>query len=249
MKNTVKNIVVILLILTLGASTALFAYLHFSRSDDNDLSGEWVAGLDVSGQAAVTALGWIQEIEAVSVSLEDMQSRMAGLTVQVKMTLEQTGRAGGTFRCTVLPESYASCRQEAYEAFAAVFRELLAERLRMAGYSGGTDTESVEALVTETFGMSTVAYLMTCGPALLPPLEELQARYDGGGAYEAEDGVLTRRYEGGGTGAVRAERYIRQGPGLVLTGEVETTAPGEAVSRDYPVVYTLSQPDGGEEGQ
>lgn len=243
MKNTVKNIVLILLILTLSASTALFAYLHYSRSDGRNLSGEWTAELDMSGRAAVTALGWFQDIEAVSVSLEDLEFRMKGLTVKVNMTLEQTGKSGGTFRCAVLPESYASCRQEAYEAFAEAFRELLAERLRMAGYTGGTDRESIEVLVTETFGMSTVSYLMSCGPALLPSLEELQAGYDGSGTYEAGEGVLTRRYESGGAGAVWTERYIRDGSGLVLTEGVESSAPQEAALYDYPVVYSLNQPE------
>lgn len=243
MKNTVKNIVLILLILTLSASTALFAYLHFSRSDGNDLSGEWTAELDMTEQAAVTALGWLQEIEAVSVSLEEVGARMQGLTVQVNMNLEQSGRDKGTFSCSVLPESYDSCRQKAYEAFAEVFRELLNERLHMAGYTGGTDRESIDALVTETFGMSTVSYLMTCAPALLPSLEELQAQYEGSGTYETAEGVLTRYYASGGSGAVRTERYFRQGSGLVLTEEVETAASQEAVLYDYPVVYTLNQTD------
>ena len=60
---------------------------------------------------------------------------------------------------TILPESYEACSQAAYEAFALAFQSLLAERLRMAGYTGGTDGESIEALVNETFGMSPVAYL------------------------------------------------------------------------------------------
>lgn len=240
-KNTVKNIVIVLLILTLGASTALFAYLHFSQSDDKNLSGEWTAELDMTEQAAVTALGWLQEIEAVSVSLEELESRMQGLTIQVNMTLEQAGRAEGTFRCTVLPESYESCRQDAYEAFAAAFRDILAERLHMAGYTGSTDREAIEALVTKTFGMSTVSYLMTCGPALLPPLEDLQAQYDGSGSFKAAEGILTREFDAVESGRVKAERYIRQGAGLVLTEEVDSGASQEFSPYDYPVVYTLIQ--------
>lgn len=94
MKRTVKNIVLILLMLTLGVSTALLAYLHFSEPDDRNLSGEWTAELDMTEQAAVTALGWLQEIEAVSISLEDMEAYMQNLTVQVNLTMEQTDRTG-----------------------------------------------------------------------------------------------------------------------------------------------------------
>lgn len=241
MRKTVKSIVLILLILTLSVSTALLAYLHFSGPDDRNLSGEWTADLDMTEQAAVTALGWLQEIEAVSISLEDMGSYMQNLTIQVNMTLEQTGRAAGTFRCNVLPESYDACRQAAYKAFAAAFRDILAERLRMAGYTGGTDREAIEALVTETFGMSTVSYLMTCGPALLPPMEDLQAQYDGSGTYEAAEGVLTRQFDTGGSAVVRQERYIRQASALVLTGEVSPDDSPELFSVHYPMIYTLEQ--------
>ena len=158
MRKTIKSAVFTLLFLTLCASTALLTYLHFFASDDKELSGEWTANIDMTKQAAVTALSWLQDIEAVSVSLEDMESYMQGLTIQVNLTMEQTGRSAGIFQCNVSQESYDACRQAAYEAFAAEFQELLAERLRMAGYTGSTDEEAVEELVIETFGMSTVSY-------------------------------------------------------------------------------------------
>lgn len=239
-RKTVKNIVMILLLLTLSISTALLAYLHFFASADRDLSGEWTAELDMTERAAVTALDWLQDIEAVTVSLEDMETYMQGLTIQVELTLEQTDRYEGTFHCNILPESYDACKHEAYEAFAAAFRELLTERLRMAGYTGGTDEEAIEALVTETFGMPTVSYLMTCGPALLPSLEELQARYDGSGTYEAAEGTLTRHYEDGGSAATKEEYYIRKGSSLILSGEADPASSGSS-PKQYPVIYTLKQ--------
>lgn len=239
MRRTTKNAILTLLLITLGVSTALLAYLHFFAPEDRKLSGEWTARLDMTEQAAVTALGWLQDIEAVSVSLEDMESCMQGLTIEVNLTLEQTGRFGGTFRCHVLPESYEACNQAAYEAFAGAFKELLGERLRMAGYTGGTDGEAVEALVRETFGMSTVSYLMSCGPALLPSLEELQTRYDGSGVYEAAEGVLTRQFDDSRPVATRAERYIRKGSSLILSEE--TGASSGAFWERYPVIYTLVQ--------
>lgn len=216
MGKVIKNTILILLILSLSISTAYLAYLHFFTSDARSLSGEWTAELDMTEQAAVTALIWLQDIEAVSVSLEDMESSMRKLTIQVNLTLEPTTELGGAFRGSVLPESYNVCKQAAYEAFAAVFRELLTERLCLAGYTGGTDREDIEALVTETFGMSTVSYLMTFGPALLPSLEDLQAQYGGSGTYEAAEGIFTRRYDNGTT---NTEHYVWENSNLVLSGE------------------------------
>ena len=244
MKRAIKNTICTLLFLILCSFTALFAYLYFFQPGERNLSGEWTAELDMSGRAAVTALDWLQDIEGVSISLEEMDSYMPDLTVRVNLGFQETARSEGTFHSGILPESYEACSQAAYEAFALAFRSLVAERLRMAGYTGGMDGESIEALVDETFGMSTVAYLTTCCPALLPSLEELQAQYDGSGTYTALEGVLTRQFEAGGPGAVRAERYIRKGPNLILSGEAEDasgTVSLDSAETHYPVIYTLSQ--------
>ena len=219
MGKVIKNIILLLLILILSISTVYLAYLHFFKSDDRSLSGEWTAELDLAEQAAVTAFIWLQDIEAVSVSLEDVESSMGKLPVRVDLNLEAATDDEGTFRCGILPESYDACEQAAYEAFAAVFRELLTERLRIADYTGGTDEEDIEALVTETFGMSTVSYLMACGPTLLPALEDLQAQYDGSGTYEAAEGILTWRYD---NGTIRTENYVWEDFSLVLSGEEDS---------------------------
>lgn len=244
MGKSIKNAVVIILILILSISTASLIYLHFFSADDENLSGEWTANQDMTKQAAVTALSWLQDIEAVSVSLEEVESHMKALTIQVNLTMEQTARSEGIFYCNVMAESYETCNQAAYEAFAGIFREMVAERLLMAGYEGGVDMEDIEALVIETFGMSTVSYLMECVPDLLPPLEELQSWYDGSGTYEISEGILTRRFEGK-TDEARTERCIRQDSSLILYEETDSAAqdlPSAAqasFSDCYPVIYTL----------
>ena len=221
MGKIIKGIVLTLLFLTLSASTAYLAYLHFFAPAEEDLSGEWTADLDMTGHAALAAFDWLRDIEAVPVSYEEVERRMGRLTVKVNLTLEETERSEGPFDCHILPESYEICNQAAYEAFAGVFRELLAERLHMADYSESTDEEAIEALVNETFGMSTVSYLMSCGPALLPPLEELQAEYDGGGIYAAEEDILIRRFDTGGAVHTKMEYYIRKDSDLILSAEAD----------------------------
>ena len=232
MKKIMKNVIVTILFLFLITSTALLAYLHFFASGGRDLSGKWTAELDMSERAAVIAYSWLQDIEAVSVSLEDMESRMQGLTVEVNLIMEQTDRSAGTFQCSVLPESYDACIQAAYEAFAGAFRELLAERLHMAGYTGSTDEEAIDALVMETFGRPTVSYLLFCCPNLLPPLEELQAQYGGSGTYETAEGTLIRYFD---DGQMITEPYIRTDLTLVLSDGIS--------SNHHPVIYTLGFSD------
>lgn len=246
MRKTIKNAIFTILFLTLIASTALLVYLHFFASDDmglsgdKDISGEWTANLDMTQQAAFTALSWLQDIEGVSVSLEDMESYMQNLTIQVNLTLEQNAQSEGTFHCGVLPESYDACNQAAYEAFAAAFQDLLAERLRMADYTGDTDRETIEALVTETFGMSTISYLMSYGPALLPSLEDLQVQYDGRGTYTTADGILTRQFAAGRPVATSVECYIRRDSNLILYEETDSVSPS-LLPDHYPMIFTLVQ--------
>lgn len=241
MKKIIKNTVFVILFSVLIILAVSGAYLHFYASNDRNLSGEWTASLDMTEQAAVTALGWLQDIEAVSVSIQDMESCMQGLTVELHLTLEQTKRSAGTFDSSISPESYTACRQAGYEAFASAFRTLLAERLRMAGYTSGTDEEAVEMLVMETFGMSTTAYLMSCVPNLLPPLEELQSQYDGSGTYKAADGILTRQFQNGQLVRTKTERYIRRDATLILTEETDSASLGYFADH-YPVMYTLQPP-------
>lgn len=241
MRKTIKNAVFILLFLTLSVSTALLAYLHFFVSDDKELSGEWTAKIDMTEQAAVTAFSWLQDIEGVSVSYGEIESYMRELTIQVNLTFEQTERSAGTFQSNISTESYEACNQAAYAAFATVFQELLTERLRMTDYAGSTDKEAIEALVTDTFGMSTVSYLMSYGPTLLPSLEDLQAEYDGSGTYETVDDILTRQFEAGGDVTTKAEYYFRKESNLVLTQEVDSVSDG-LLSDYYPMIYTLKQP-------
>lgn len=236
MRKTTKNVALILLCLTLSVLLALMIYLHFFASENQDISGQWTAEVDMTGQAAMTAFIWLQDIEGVSVSMEDVKSRMEGLTVTVNLNIEQDARSEGTFRCNVVPESYEQCRGAAYETFAALFREFSAQRLRMAGYTGDTDAEAVEELVEESFGMSTVSYLMSCAPSLLPSLEELQEEYDGSGTYRTADGILTRQFETGSVLQTKTEGYIRRESDLILT-----QGSGAEDSGDYPVVYLLNQ--------
>jgi len=240
LKKIIKNTIFVILFSVLIIFALLFAYLHFYASNDRNLSGEWTAYLDMTEQASVTALGWLQDMEAVSVSMQDMESHMQELTIELHLTLEQTRRFAGTFRCNIQPESYAACSQAAYEAFAEVFQNLLAERLHMAGYTGDTGEEAIEALVMETFGMSTTSYLMSCVPNLLPPLEDLQTQYDGIGNYETTDDILTRQFEGGLSVSTKTEHYIRKDSTLILTEEINSSPPSDYTD-PYPIRYILQQ--------
>lgn len=176
-RNYFQNTLLVILFLTLLTVNVFLVYLHFFASRDGNRTEEWSMELDMTDRAAAAALDWLQDIEGVSVSLEDLESRMQGLTIRINLTQEQALDSEGGLRCSVVKDSYESCEQAAYEALAGAFRELMAERLLMSDYPGSVDEAAVEALVEETFGMSTVSYLKSCGPSLLPSTDELQFWY------------------------------------------------------------------------
>lgn len=229
MRKTIKNVIFALLLLTVSVFAVLLLYMHFFAPGDENLSGEWTADVDMAEQATAMAFSWLQDIEGVSISMADMELYMQDLTIQVNLTMQQTADSGGIFECEVSPESYDACRRAAYEGLAAAFQDILAQRLQMAGYAGGTDTESIEALVNETFGMPMVSYLLSYGPKLLPSLEDLQAEYDGSGSYEVTENLLTRHFDDGQPVDTKTEHYIRKGAALVLSKE----------SGASPLIYTL----------
>lgn len=231
----------LILILVFGVFVAFFAGFSASELVGRRLSGEWTAEIDRKEQAAAAALSWLQDVEAVSLSLEDIEKAMPDLKVQVSLAFEWDLQTGGHFRSSVWPESYTACRQAAYEAYAGIFQTLLAERLRMAGYEGATDEAAVEALAVQTFGMSTVDYLMSYATPLMPSLEELQAEYEGSGSYEVSGDVLSLQFDAEEGTVTKTERYIRKGSTLILLGEAGG-AGSSFPQGDYPVIYTLEQP-------
>lgn len=176
-RRHIKNTLLVILFLTLLTVNVFLVYLHFFASEGGNRSREQSMELNMSDRACSAAYDWLQDIEGVPVSLEDLESRMQGLTVRIVLTPDRDPGSEGSMRCSVVQDSYESCEQAAYEALAGAFRELLAERLLMAGYPGSVDDEALEALAEEAFGMSTVSYLKSCGPSLLPSPEELQLMF------------------------------------------------------------------------
>lgn len=64
MRKYVKYSMIILLLLSVGIAAACVVYLFLFAPGDSDLSGEWTAELEMTGQAAATAYGWLKDMEA-----------------------------------------------------------------------------------------------------------------------------------------------------------------------------------------
>lgn len=156
MRKILNFMVLAVLLPALLTATVLLTYLHFFAPGDKNLSGKWTASLDMTDQAAVTAIGWLQDIEGIdiegiSASMQEMENTVQDFTVEVTITFEETARSEGTFEACVIPESYEACKQAAYEAFAAMFREAVSKRLHMAGYDGSGTYQAAEGILIRQF--------------------------------------------------------------------------------------------------
>ncbi len=99
MRKILNFMVLAVLLPALLTATVLLTYLHFFAPGTR-ISGKWTASLDMTDQAAVTAIGWLQDIEGIdiegiSASMQEMENTVQDFTVEVTITLRRPpGRRG-----------------------------------------------------------------------------------------------------------------------------------------------------------
>ena len=62
----ILNFMVLAVLLPALLTATVLTYLHFFAPGTR-ISGKWTASLDMTDQAAVTAIGWLQDIEGIDI--------------------------------------------------------------------------------------------------------------------------------------------------------------------------------------
>ena len=210
MKNKSRGrgyrLVVLLLLavcLALAAISCALALRLYARTDPK-LVGSWRMRVDLTESARMRANTWLREAELGD--RVDAGDALPRLEASVLLTLDQNG----VWTRRVEETSYEAALAQAENALAVTLRELLILRIADAGREAG-NAERAEARIQNALGMSTERWLSSWGPALLPSLTELRARWDGSGGFEIEGHTL--RLNGG------TARYLADERLLVLDGE------------------------------
>ena len=193
-------ILLLLVILALAVIAGLLA-LKLSRREDTRLTGVWQMRAELTDTARSRADTWLQR--AALGEQVPAAEYLPTLSVTVRLTLSADGRWSREIR----DGEYESARTAAERGLAKALRELLCLRIADAGRPPETAAEA-EARIQRVLGMSTEDYMRDYGPALLPPLSQMHAVYDGSGAYLADGETIN--FDG------EAVRYLMDGELLVL---------------------------------
>lgn len=207
-KNGHRGIVLFLLVIVvLLAALSCVLTLRLWRRSDPSLAGSWQMQLNLRDTARERANAWLRA--AALGELVDAGDYLPPLTVKVRLTLN----ADGSWTRRVDAGSLEKAQGEAEKALAEALNALLRLRVEDAGRPVGTEKET-RALLENALGMPVEAYLRSYGPTLLPALDELQARFDGGGSYAVEGNHLRL--------GERRPRYLVDESLLLLTENNET---------------------------
>ena len=199
------RLVVLLLLavcLALAAISCALA-LRLYRRTDPALVGSWRMRVDLTEDARTRANAWLWEAE-----LGD-RIDAGGALPRIEATVLLSLGKDGIWTRRVEETSYEAARAQAVKALAVSLRELLRLRTAEAGREAG-NAELAETRIEKAIGMSSERYLADRGPALLPALAELRARYDGSGAYQIEGHSI--RFDG------QTARYLADEMLLVIDG-------------------------------
>lgn len=193
-------ILLLLVILALAVIAGLLA-LKLSRREDTRLTGVWQMRAELTDTARSRADTWLQR--AALGEQVPAAEYLPTLSVTVRLTLS----ADGSWSREIRDGEYESARTAAERGLAKALRELLCLRIADAGRPPETAAEA-EARIQRVLGMSTEDYMREYGPALLPPLSQMHAVYDGSGMYHADGETIS--FDG------ESVRYLMDGQFLVL---------------------------------
>ena len=193
-------ILLLLVILALAVIAGLLA-LKLSRREDPRLTGVWQMRAELTDTARSRADTWLQR--AALGEQVPAAEYLPTLSVTVRLTLS----ADGSWSREIRDGEYESARTAAERGLAKALRELLCLRIADAGRPPETAAEA-EARIQRVLGMSTEDYMREYGPALLPPLSQMHAVYDGSGMYHADGETIS--FDG------ESVRYLMDGQFLVL---------------------------------
>lgn len=193
-------ILLLLVILALAVIAGLLA-LKLSRREDPRLTGVWQMRAELTDTARSRADTWLQR--AALGEQVPAAEYLPTLSVTVRLTLS----ADGSWSREIRDGEYESARTAAERGLAKALRELLCLRIADAGRPPETAAEA-EARIQRVLGMSTEDYMREYGPALLPPLSQMHAVYDGSGMYHADGETIS--FDG------ESVRYLMDGQFLVM---------------------------------
>lgn len=163
--------ILFLIVIALLVFIGLILYKQHKKSKEPIF--EYVS---IAEEASARALVWLNDIDDIELSFEDVKECMGEFNLEVKYTPTETK---GIYTVELMPDCYEYCESQAKIGLEKSYRLAVINRLQKVGYEGPCTDETVEKLMKTTFGITVADYLEQCEISLLPSFEELNAKYSG----------------------------------------------------------------------
>lgn len=136
--------------------------------------------VDLSERAAANAYIFLSQIEENGITYANVKEAMA----EVKIDCTETPtKERGVYERKFDEGSVEKALQLAEEKFLLLYEGVLTYRLQAEGYTGNVDSDSLNRLMVDCYGISMKEYLKS-QVTLLPTAEQLRQQYEGEVRYD-----------------------------------------------------------------
>ena len=94
----------------------------------------------------------------------------------VEIQIQRVKKPDGEASVEVVVSSYEEAEESALDSLEELYRRVLTQRLKEAGYEGTCEQADLDRMMQEAYGVTVSEYIEQCGISLLPTAEELQRR-------------------------------------------------------------------------
>ena len=191
----IGTVILSVLALTVITLLGLMCYKQYLRIDElNNIEGEWVRELDLSGKASSEAYKFLNTANGISLSQDEISEAMKDVKVDVTLKFTKSGYHTGDWSESLSKEDYDMARDLAYDTLSSYMRNMIAQRAVAAGYT--LSDEELDEKINEAFGSDLKEYFLTNGPVLLDDFDTLNVEINRSGTYEVFNGELIRYFNG-----------------------------------------------------
>lgn len=169
---------VILIILLIAALTVLGAKAYLQYRTLDSIEGTHEEYVDITESVAAGAEEWLEDVEGVTVTVQDISECMGELkiTVVTECTLDSYDNL--TVTRQVDRTSYDECRDQAYAGVSEYYKNIIRQRLSAAGINA--ENADIDAITEEATGMDVEEFVEQSLPDLFPDYEALNEELTAG---------------------------------------------------------------------
>lgn len=170
-KKSALTPILIGLVFIMAATIGLFIFKEYN--DSKQIKYSYVSMTD---EASARAYVWLNEIDDMPLSFDDVKECMGDFNLEIVLTPTEER---GTYVQSLADGSYEYVENQAKTGFEKAYRLVVISRLKDSGVEGECTDETVDELMSKTFGVTVAEYLDSCEVELIPSKEKLESMYSG----------------------------------------------------------------------